>query len=366
VLPGDNLVFGGNFRPNPSTGNPNTTVTASQGSIAGLNVPYLNSPALPDQFATSIPYNPALTGAWTLTVQNGADTATVITPSVGMATAPGFITGFSLRGIGTHPTFTWTLPSAVPDSQVIFISDLVTGTPRIIHLVFLSPSATTYTVPVGVLQADTDYWVNIHLEERRTEGTLLSRSRAIFPFRASTQDFTEPIILPFVGPDQIFRFSTSVMEDVMIFIDPPLAIGYDYATGPGDPNFKSVRLPEVADNLYDLYLWRKNAYAFYSTIAANVDVDLAAIVPGGVDRFRILGIEPSAGLDPRDPTAFITGLSFVSTGRFTGTMTPIVDESSTLGPQHKNDCKNGGWQIFRVPRTFKNQGDCIQFVNTGK
>ncbi len=34
-------------------------------------------------------------------------------------------------------------------------------------------------------------------------------------------------------------------------------------------------------------------------------------------------------------------------------------------PSNKDQCKNGGWQLFTVPRTFNNQGDCIQFVNTG-
>ena len=35
-------------------------------------------------------------------------------------------------------------------------------------------------------------------------------------------------------------------------------------------------------------------------------------------------------------------------------------------PRDKDQCKNGGWQRFDTPRTFKNQGDCIQYVNTGK
>ena len=42
-----------------------------------------------------------------------------------------------------------------------------------------------------------------------------------------------------------------------------------------------------------------------------------------------------------------------------------------IAPQiatNKNQCKNGGWQMFvRANGTrFKNQGDCIQYVNTGK
>jgi DNA-binding beta-propeller fold protein YncE len=36
------------------------------------------------------------------------------------------------------------------------------------------------------------------------------------------------------------------------------------------------------------------------------------------------------------------------------------------GPTSDADCKEGGWQTFHSPRAFKNQGDCIQFVNTGK
>ena len=35
-------------------------------------------------------------------------------------------------------------------------------------------------------------------------------------------------------------------------------------------------------------------------------------------------------------------------------------------PTNKDQCKNGGWMTFDSPRTFINQGDCIQFVNTGK
>lgn len=35
-------------------------------------------------------------------------------------------------------------------------------------------------------------------------------------------------------------------------------------------------------------------------------------------------------------------------------------------PTNKDECKQGGWRTFSIPRDFKNQGDCIQFVNTGK
>jgi hypothetical protein len=38
---------------------------------------------------------------------------------------------------------------------------------------------------------------------------------------------------------------------------------------------------------------------------------------------------------------------------------------SGSAPTSANQCKNGGWQNFDSP-SFKNQGACIQFVNTGK
>jgi hypothetical protein len=36
------------------------------------------------------------------------------------------------------------------------------------------------------------------------------------------------------------------------------------------------------------------------------------------------------------------------------------------GPVIKDQCRNGGWETFEFPRTFRNQGDCISFVETGR
>ena len=38
----------------------------------------------------------------------------------------------------------------------------------------------------------------------------------------------------------------------------------------------------------------------------------------------------------------------------------------TVYPANKDQCKDNEWMNFIYPRTFNNQGDCIQFVNTGK
>jgi hypothetical protein len=41
-------------------------------------------------------------------------------------------------------------------------------------------------------------------------------------------------------------------------------------------------------------------------------------------------------------------------------------DAQTGPPVSKEQCKNGNWQRFNQPRAFRNQGDCVQFFNTGK
>ncbi len=55
----------------------------------------------------------------------------------------------------------------------------------------------------------------------------------------------------------------------------------------------------------------------------------------------------------------LTGHGFVFDNLSLGTANPAVA---------KDDCKNGGWQTFKRAdgSSFKNQGDCIQYTNTGK
>ncbi len=42
------------------------------------------------------------------------------------------------------------------------------------------------------------------------------------------------------------------------------------------------------------------------------------------------------------------------------------DEALCGPPASVGDCQNGGWMNFSQPRRFTNQGDCEQYVNTGK
>ena len=67
-----------------------------------------------------------------------------------------------------------------------------------------------------------------------------------------------------------------------------------------------------------------------SKVSTPVNANTQFFFPvGGVSTFSVTGIDPSAALDPSDAGAFVTGLTFVSAGSFSGTMTPI-ESGNTL------------------------------------
>ena len=60
---------------------------------------------------------------------------------------------------------------------------------------------------------------------------------------------------------------------------------------------------------------------------------------------------------------YFTGFSISSNGSGSA---PVIDNvtlgQAILDPQTKDDCKNGGWEQYG----FKNQGQCVRFIETGK
>ena len=76
------------------------------------------------------------------------------------------------------------------------------------------------------------------------------------------------------------------------------------------------------------------------------------------------GATPYAGLVQGNDGNFYGTTAYGGASGY-GTVFKITLPSNTV-PTNKDQCKNGGWATFTSPRTFKNEGDCIQFVNTGK
>jgi hypothetical protein len=85
-----------------------------------------------------------------------------------------------------------------------------------------------------------------------------------------------------------------------------------------------VILPNVGDGSFDLT---------FGNTTTTIEADTQFFFPpGGVSEFSVRGIETSANLDPNNVTAFITGLTFVGSGEFTGTMTPVLQSVGVPEP----------------------------------
>jgi hypothetical protein len=116
-----------------------------------------------------------------------------------------------------------------------------------------------------------------------------------------------------------------------VFVDPSIAIGYDFEIQSG-PLFRTVVLPDIGDGNFDIYLFNSilSDYVFDATIHAGETFDFGT---DGVSAFRVLGIEESAGINGDDPNAFVTGLTFTGDGDVSFTQTAITNpapEPSTL------------------------------------
>lgn len=257
---------------------------------------------------------------------------------------PTFLRNVAITGGGLTPTISWTVPNdgSVAPTRVsiqirIIDAESADGTritaARLVHQAFLPLNQTSYTFtpdsfsnrnvdgfPSG-LQENQRYEMSVNLDYQEN-GVLKGRARTFFEFMPLTGDTGNvAVYLPSVGPNGVFKFDVEVQAGQTINIDPVVAVGYDYQIGDGDPNFASVTLPDIGDGLFDLFLFDGTDWLFEATLLAGVEFNFG---DNGVDRFRVLGIETSAGVNPSDTTAFITGVSFTADGRFTGTMTPIT------------------------------------------
>ena len=104
------------------------------------------------------------------------------------------------------------------------------------------------------------------------------------------------------------------------------------------------------------YTFRQSGSSPFPCPAVPADMDIAS--PGS--NFRAFAINvgdtsaSDVGLD-----GYYDKVVVATTGGST-----TYDFEPILTPTNKDQCKNGGWMTFNTP-VFKNQGDCIQFVNNG-
>lgn len=155
--------------------------------------------------------------------------------------------------------------------------------------------------------------------------SMLLQMDALLGFNAAPGVSPSTPILPteFLSSGWQFDFMAPAAP---VFVDPVVAVGYDYFSDSG-PNFTSVRLPSMGDDEFALYLWNGVNWMFDATLSAGT---VHSFDGSGIDRFRIAGIEPSAGLDPNSPTAFVTELTFGGTGQVGMRMVPLTQDVSVV------------------------------------
>lgn len=321
-----------------------TTVVAEQNGVQ-REMRFDPSSSDPNNFATGILYDETLTGSWEVTITNGPDSLVLNTPEVGIVDVPERVTDVQLSqqsGVLT-PTISWQNNEAAADQVRVSIYNLnnrsaETGRADRVYITTVPLGVSSFTVPEQELTEGGLYSVRISTRVTRKNedgtagtnpsgssqaGAALVRGDTFFDFQA-TDLGDQNIILPeLTFPDDgsiVYNFNNPVIAERIQYYDPLVAIGYDYQIGDQDPFFHSFILPEIGDDLFALHLWNGTEYAYEEDVMASEEYFLG----DDVDRFRILGIEAGAALDPLDPTAFVTGLSFDKDGQFTGTMKPIV------------------------------------------
>lgn len=334
----------------------------------------------PDQYFASRPYTLDLANPWTLVLSStpsfAAGTNTVVnTPAVGSVDLMPFVKQMSASGTGVTPTISWQLPENAPRIDAIRIrvfdrSNPITvvskdpGNPRSFQqadLIFeqmVSGSTTSLPLPASwilpngqsrSLAFNSQYSIDIALEQNRTtDGTPVSRSSSYFDFTPLNLPGIGNIALPsatpvpttadLTGGGQIpYQFSqVPVSATEVTFIDPLVATGFTYAIGGGDPNFKSVLIPtRYGDGLYNVMVWNGASWlTIKENLGVNETFDFALNGHlNGVDKFRIVGIETSAEVSPLDVTGFVTGLTFMTEGKFNGTMQAIVLDTTAPVPE---------------------------------
>ena len=324
-----------------------TSINLLTGALETRTIPFNPGPVIPNFFSRNLGNNPALYGPWTLTFTNGADSAsTVVSLPAGATQAP-FVNTITLSGTSANPTFTWAPPPATTVNGYrinIYDKALINLDPTKgpinngqVTSRNLLPTTTSYTVtnadftvPGYAFQLGHNYSIEIGLIQTKDgsstnlgNSNLQAISRVYADFRPTTG--SGPVVnLPVVLDSGVYKFDMAVDFGKTYYIDPDIAVGYDYAIGAGNPNFKSVVLPNgIGDDKYNIYSFDDASHPVllaHDWLGGSV-FDFGAT---GLSRFRVDGIETSAELDPANTTAFVTGVTFTGAGLFTGTQTPIV------------------------------------------
>lgn len=214
---------------------------------------------------------------------------------------------------------------------------------------FVSGPATP-PLGIGSLQLTTPTGADkVYLFNYDHIGTKLSDINAIsystYRFAGNLQQVTAlNMEVDYNGPEAAGGFTTLVFEPVYNTDQGPVVSSqwqdWDALNGGNAVWWSTKAIPGVC--AFTCYV------SWSDIVAANPD----ATIVGG------FGVNQGSG----NP-ALTAAVDALTLGTATDTVT--YDFEPALKPATANDCKNGGWQTFNAP-AFKNQGDCVSWVNKQK
>ena len=150
--------------------------TAVTATIGANTYPLRRIPTgvLAGLYFANIPYDPLLTGDWTITATNGADTAQATRPGFVPVDAMPFAPSISFTGTGVDITVHWDVsPAGVArlDAQNVSIWDITNPFAPVTVQFFNLPNASTRQVTLTNLVLGNTYAVEInHLDRNATTG----------------------------------------------------------------------------------------------------------------------------------------------------------------------------------------------------
>lgn len=123
--------------------------------------------------------------------------------------------------------------------------------------------------------------------------------------------------------DGTFRFTNvQVVDGEIIYIDPEIAIGYDFTSSV--LNFGSVTLPALPMDTMFTISFDDGTGTITENVLSNNEFLFTDFVAAGVSSFTVNGIDVSEMIDPTNPLAFTTAVSFLGSGTTDVTQTAIT------------------------------------------
>jgi hypothetical protein len=198
-----NLVGAGSIVPS-GTG---TTATAIQGSTT-LGLGFLPLSPSPNQYLGAMPFDPSLTGAWTITATDATGSLSVQTSTIPTPRLLPLVSDLRVVGQGTTPTVTWTTPDLTGssvDRSLLRVWDLERDVAGFADIIFISPAlapdAGTFTIPEGVLAIGGHYSFNVVLDDlsQLTSSSPLFLQNRSETFTGEFSPVPEPATLTLLG-----------------------------------------------------------------------------------------------------------------------------------------------------------------------